>query len=50
MATLEPFSGGTLNLKRFAARNVTSANLDLEEEKKFLLIYMSAAEEIRRGF
>ena len=37
MATLEPFSGGMLNLRRFAARSVTDANLNLEENNKFSL-------------
>ena len=31
MATLEPFSGGMLNLRRSAARRVTDANLNLEK-------------------
>ena len=44
MATLEPFSGGMLNIRRFAARSVTDLNLNLE--KKILLIYMSIAREI----
>ena len=30
---LEPFLGGMLNLRRFAARSVTDANLNLEENK-----------------
>ena len=31
MATLEPFSGGVLNLSRSAARSVTDVNLNLEK-------------------
>ena len=37
MATLELFSGGMLNLRRFAVRSVTDASLNLEGNKKFSL-------------
>ena len=33
MVTLEPFSGGMLNLRRFVARSVTDENLNLEGNK-----------------
>ena len=50
MATLQQFSRGMLNLRRFAARTITGANLKLEKRKKIYVIYMSIASELRRGF
>ena len=38
------------NLKRFAARTITGANLKLEKRKKIYVIYMSVASEPLRGF
>ena len=39
-----------MNLKRFAARTIDSADLKLEKRKKSYVIYMSVASEPRRGF
>ena len=50
MATLQQFSRGMLNLRRSAARIIIGVNLKLEKRKKIYVIYMSVANEPRRGF